>query len=278
MAAPKAKPGTAVVKWEEELAKQAQIAAKMEENTGSSNFFGLKSGILTYNSQPLANNEMAVVIIDHIQENVFYEGKYDPDTPQGPICYAFGRDEKDMAPHAKVVEAHNDQHATCAGCPMNEWGTADTGRGKACRNVRRLAMLPAGSFDKNGKFEMIMDAEHYEKAVAAFMKLSLTSVKGYAAFVKQVATALKRPPFGIFTKVKVVPDPDSQFKVTFEALSSVPDSLMPVIMARHEEVASMIDFPYTDVVAEDGGAKKGKTVNKKPVNKRPPVKKGPAKY
>lgn len=277
MAAAK-KPGTAVVKWEEELAKQAQIAAKMEENTGSSNFFGLKSGILSYNGQPMANNEMAVVIVDHVLENVFYEGKYDPDTPQAPVCYAFGRDEKDMKPHAKVVEAHNDQHPTCTGCPMNEWGTADTGRGKACRNVRRLAMIPAGNFDKNGKFEMIKDLEHYEKAVTAFMKLSLTSVKGYAAFVKQVAAALKRPPFGIFTKVKVTPDPDTQFKVTFEALSSVPDSLMPVIMARHEETAAMIDFPYTEAAEEAAPQKKGMTINKKPVNTRPPVKKGAAKY
>lgn len=237
----------ALVKWDEELAKQAEVAAGMEANTGGGQFFSLRSGILSWQDAPLPNNQMAVVILDSILENVFYEGKYDPDTPQSPTCFAFGREEKTLAPHTIVIEAGNAQcgaSGLCDGCEMNEWGSSDVGRGKACRNTRRLAMIPAGTFNQAGKFELIDDEEHFASTAIGFMKLPVTSVKGYASFVKQVAGALRRPPFGIVTKVKVVPDPKSQFKVVFEPIMNLPDELMSAIMQRHEEAKSTIDFPY----------------------------------
>src|SRR5271170_6510523 len=98
---------TAIVNYEAELAEQAQIAAGMEASTASGQFFGLRAGVLTYNDAPLPNNEMAVVILDGVLENVFYEGAYDPDTPQSPMCFAFGRDEATMAPHELVITAGN---------------------------------------------------------------------------------------------------------------------------------------------------------------------------
>lgn len=244
---PKAAKSTALVKWDEELAKQAEVAAGMEANTGGGQFFSLKSGILSWQDAPLHNNQMAVVILDSILENVYYEGKYDPDTPQGPVCFAFGREEKTLAPHELVIEGGNQMcgaSGLCAGCEMNEWGSSDVGRGKACRNTRRLAMIPAGTFNQAGKFELFDDEEHFASTVIGFMKLPVTSVKGYASFVKQVAGALKRPPFGIVTKVKVIPDPKSQFKVVFEPIMNLPDELMGAIMQRHEEAKSTIDFPY----------------------------------
>lgn len=272
------KAGTSVVRWDEELAKEAQAAAKMEESVSSGQFFGLKSGQLTFNDAPLPNNEMAVVILDSVLENVFYEGEYDPDVPQGPICFAFGREDDGMAPHEKAASP---QHEACTGCPMNEWGSADKGRGKACRNVRRLGMIPAGNFDKNGRFEAIADVEHYEKASEAFMKLPVTSVKGFAAYVKRLASALKRPPFGVFTRVRVVPDAKNQFSVQFEALEKIPDDLMPAVMARHKALKETIEFPYTPPEEGFEQAAKGKKPAKAkaaPKSNRPPVKRAAAKY
>jgi hypothetical protein len=150
---------------------------------------------------------------------------------------------------------------------MNEFGSAETGRGKACRNTRRLAMIPAGTFNQAGKLELIEDEEHYETTAVGFMKLPVTSVKGYASFVKQVAGALRRPPFGIVTKVKVVPDPKSQFKVVFETIMNVPDELMGAIMKRHEEAKSTIDFPYQPNDEENAPPKRGSRAAQKPVGK-----------
>ena len=75
-----------VMKWDDELAKMAQVAADMEE-TVTGQFFSLKGGILSWNDAPVPNNEMAVIILDSILENVFYEGAYDPENIQGPFGF-----------------------------------------------------------------------------------------------------------------------------------------------------------------------------------------------
>lgn len=245
MAARKKAPASkAVAKWDEELARQAEIAAAMEASSGGGQFFSIQGGQLTWQDNPMPGNEMAVVILDHIFENTFYEDAYDPDNPAPPSCFAFGRNDKEMEPHIIVREADNQMADACDGCEMNEWGSADTGRGKACKTTRRLAMIPAGNFDKNGDFEMIDDPEFYAKAQIGYMKLPVTSINGFASFVKQVAGTLKRPPFGIFTRVYVQPDPKTQYKVFFEPLDSIPDELASVIMERNEEAKTVIDFPY----------------------------------
>lgn len=245
-AAPEAKkPGTAMVSWEEKMAKEAELAAGMEASTGGGQMFGLKGGQLTWQDAPLPNNQMAVVIADSILQNVFYTGKYDPDTPASPICYAFGRDEKTMGPPKEVHDNGTAQATLCKDCEMNTWNSADVGKGKACKNSRRLALVGAGNFDKDGNvFSLNDDPQHMASSMMGFMNLPVTSTKGYASFVKQVAGALKRPPFGIVTKIKVVPDSKTQFKVTFEPIMPVPNNLMEAVVARNEEAKNLIEFPY----------------------------------
>jgi len=237
----KAKAGTGLVKWEEQLAKDADIAANMEASAGGGQFFSLKSGVLSWQDAPLPDNQMAVIILDHIFETTYYREEYDQDNPVGPTAFAFGRDEQTLKWH----ETSDPEFAgkLCKDSEVCQWGTADKGRGKAAKETRRLALVPAGNFVA-GKLKLIDDPQHYLDTTVGFMKLPVTSVKGFAGFVKQVAGALRRPPHGIVTKVKVVPDPSSQFKVLFEAVQNVPDSLMGAIMKRREEVMQTIDFPY----------------------------------
>ena len=235
---------TAIVRWDEELAKKADIAAGMESAVPGGQFFSIKSGILSWQDAQLANNQMAVVILDSVLENVYYDGPYDPDVQQSPSCFAFGRDDKTMQPHKIVIDAGTSQHPECNGCPMNEFGTAQLGRGKACRNTRRLAMIPAGTIDNNGKFQIIDDISHFEEAAIGYMKLPVTSVKSFANFVKQVAAVTRRPPFGIITRVKVVPDAKKQFSVLFEPIANLPDKFIPTVMSRNKDVEATIEFPY----------------------------------
>lgn len=256
-----AKSNNGIVRWDEEMAKEAAVAAGMEESAATGQFFSTAGGQLKWNDAPLPDNQMAVVILDHVLENVFYEGAYDPDEISGPACFAFGRDEREMAPHANVVAVGTQQSEKCADCENNEWGSSDKGRGKACRNTRRLAMVPAGQF-KDGKFVLNTSAEHYKTTQVGYLRLPVTSVKGFAAFVKQVAGALKRPPAGVATRVKVVPDSKTQFKVTFEPLAELPASLIPAVMSRRKEVSELISFPYQPR-EEAATPKKGKKSNGK---------------
>jgi hypothetical protein len=261
MTARKSEPSktTALTKWDEELAKQAQVAAGMEESTATGRFFSTKGGILSWNDAAIPNNQMAVVIVDFILENVFYEGKFDANQPQGPTCFAFARNDKDLKPHQIVVDSKTAQCDTCKDCRLNEWGTSDVGRGKACRNTRRLALIPAGNLDANGRYTPFDDpSDALDTASLGFLKLPVTSVKGFAAFVKQIAGALKRPPHGVVAKVKVIPDVKSQFKVTFEPVQTIPNEWMTAIMKRHDEAVASIDFPYTPFEDAPPAPSKGK--------------------
>ena len=103
---------------------------------------------------------MGVVILDSILENIHYDGEYDSDNVQGPDCFAFGRSDEEMAPHEAVITAGTQVHDNCVDCPSNEWGSAEKGKGKDCRNTRRIAMILAGKFDKSGEFILEEDPEH----------------------------------------------------------------------------------------------------------------------
>lgn len=258
----------ALTNWNEELAKYAEAASKQEATTAGGQFFGIKSGVLTWQDAPVANNKMAVIILDSMFENVYYEGRYDPDTRQVPLCFAIAKEESELAPHENVRTDGSPQCESCKGCPMNEFGSAETGKGKACRNTRRLAMIMVGTYDRKGDLELNEDPEHYRNEPIGFMKLPVTSVKGYASFVRQAAAALKRPPFGIVTCVSVVPDPKTQFKVLFEAVEEVSDELMQAVMSRREEAEGTIDFPYNLKLEEEEPKPKRSNKAAKPAPKK----------
>lgn len=248
---------TAVVDWEKEMEAQAALAAEAQRATGGGGgkFFSTAAGVLSFDGNPMPGSRMVVVVLADINENSYYDGPYDPSTPASPVCFAFNKDEADLEPHTAV---DNDpyferQHDVCAGCPKNEWGSAATGKGKACKNVARLAMIPAGTFSEKGsgrsravEFDgLIDDADHYTDAEVAYMKLPVMSVKNWASYVKTIAADLKRPPHGVFTEIWLEPDPKSQYKVMFEVVDKVPNELLKIMMDRHVKTQSEIDFPYS---------------------------------
>jgi len=238
------------VKWDDQLAQYAEETTAMEASTVSSQFISTRGGVLTFNDAQMLNNEMVVIVLDYILENVWYDGPFDPDQPQSPLCFAYGKDEKTMAPHAEAVEPQNEM---CLGCPQNQWGTADRGRGKACRNTRRLAMIGIGSYDARGQLITLYDDDegmleaHISKTTIALLKLPVTSVKGYSAYVKSINGSMRRPPFAVITKVFLQPHPKDQFHVNFEPIELVPDEAIPAILARRDEATLLLNQPYVTV-------------------------------
>lgn len=264
--------GTSMVKWDEELAREAAIAAGIEAGVGMGNFIGTAGGILKFRGGEVPGNTMDVVIIDHIIEHALYEGKYDPAAPQPPVCFAFGRMEEGMKAHEKASKPQGDEDGNCVGCPMFEWGTSDVGRGKACKDIRRLALIPEG------------DLADIAKAEIAYLKIPVTSVKAWAGYVNLLHDTLKRPPFGVITTIKLVPDPKNQFKIVASLKEPISDSkLFEQLIAKKREVEKLIDFPYAQIIegeevaqARGNGARKRGAVIKK---QRPTLKGArPAKY
>jgi len=238
----------ALVPISERWAEQAQ-QAQAEEPVGEGHFISLKSGVLSIDDEEMPGNQMYVIIIDHYRENTYFGSRYDPDQATPPKCYAFARgaDGDDMGPHESMKESlvweggyFEPQNDVCRTCPMNEWGTADTGRGKACQNRRRLVLLPAGYCEpKKGSRDfdvhLFTDPAHYQTCDEVQMKLPVTSAKEFSKYVSQLGAQFQRPPHGVLTRIFVEPDPKNQFRVCFEMVEEVPDDLAQIIMDRNEQ-------------------------------------------
>lgn len=259
---------TDIANYDEELAKLAGASATLTNSEGGGRFFSTRAGVLAFDETPLPGNQMAVIIGSWCLENVYYEGDYDPEQRSPPTCFAFCTDPGDkenMGPDPKQLDhaAFTIQNDTCSDCPQNQWGSAEKGRGKACGNRRRLAVIPAGVYTKLGKgggfdLELIDDEDHFKTAEEAFLKLPVMSGKGFDGYVKQVAEQLKRPLFAVYTRVYLEPDPKSQFRVMFELIEPVDNSLIPALMARHKRLQDEIAFPYTPRIDDEEEAPKAK--------------------
>lgn len=260
----------AVTNYEEELARQAQEATDMEKGAPMGRSFSFKGGQMVFDGAPIKENKVVVIIAGAVIEKAYYEGRYDPNNPEPPTCYAFGTDPDDLAPNEKDVA--NLQCASCADCELNVFGSADTGRGKACKDVRRLALIPAGTIAKNGDIQLIEDADELAKAEFGFAKLPPTSLTPYATFVRQVASTMKRPPHGVYALMECIPDETNQFKVIFEALDLVDGKLLGAVMTRHEEAMTALVQPYTYMSDDEKKSRNRNQGSRKPAgNARKPA-------
>ena len=116
------KTGTEVANWEKELAESAREQVQSEDTAalGGGRFFSIRAGQLSIDDAPLPGNQMAVVILDSIMENVYYEEGFDPDVRTPPTCFAFGRDAETMGPPDEV-DKHDEftrQSDLCKDCPQ----------------------------------------------------------------------------------------------------------------------------------------------------------------
>lgn len=237
----------ALVPISQQWADQA-VQAQAEEPNAEGLWVSTKGGILSIDDEDMPGNQMFVVILDSYRENTYFEGKYDPEVKLPPKCYAFARgaDTDDMGPHESMKRSlsweggyFEPQHDTCLGCPKNEWGTADTGRGKACQNRRRLTLLPAGfCTPKRGSrdfdVELFTEPTAFASADEALLKLPVTSSKHYAKYVQQLSTQFQRPPHGVITRLYLEQHAADQFHVKFEMVELVSDEIAQIIMDRNE--------------------------------------------
>lgn len=260
----------ALARWDEELAKEAEVAAAKMAGVGTGGgFISTRGGVLSMDGAPVPGNQLAVVVAAFKHANMYYEDEFDPDNPAVPVCYAFGDDVKTMEPHD---EASDKQSAGCKGCPQNEFGSAEKGRGKACKNTVRLGLLSAGDFGPSGegKFKFDNDPDSYTQGEARFLNLPVTSVKTFAGFMKTLEKnysilGAKRPlpPFAVVVKVKVVPDQKSQYLVTFTPIQMVTPEVGLAIKGRVAELEESLERPF-QAPAEVQPKQKGKGKSARP--------------
>lgn len=246
--------GKDLVNYDRVWAEQAEHYAAQEQ-LRSGVMLSARGGTLSVGDEVLPGNQACVIILDSAFENTLYEGKFDADNPTPPICYALAQGaegQETMAPDQSMqvdLNYFQPQSETCKSCKWNEWGSADQGRGKACQNRRRLAIIPAGFYaPKRGSrdfdLQIFDDPKHFQTADVVLAKLPVMSVKNWSKYVNQIATNFHRPPHGVITRLFLEPDQQSQFRFDFEFIEELPDELAQVIMDRHASVGKQIMQGY----------------------------------
>jgi hypothetical protein len=224
---------TKMVPWKEAMQGKVKEQAAAEKVTGT--FISLKSGVMSYGGLPVQGNKADMIVLESIHENTYYPDKYGTTENQSPTCYAFSLTGIGMVPHP---EAAKPQAKTCAECPRLKWGTADNGagKGKACSERRRLGVVPASSVES---------VEAIDAASVAYIRVPVTSVKHWSAYVQNVLAKTDMPVFGSITNVALVPDAKTQIKLTFTHVATIKDDeLLEALYKRAAIETTMIDFPY----------------------------------
>lgn len=186
----------ALVAWEEELRKELAALADAVEPP-SSNRISTKGKIFTLPDGASSGNPLNVVILDFVAYNSYYTQAWNPNVRAKPACWAIGKIIDDLAPSDKVPKP---QHADCKTCPKGQFGSAPGGgKGKACKNIRRLLVVPAN---------------FTEKSEPMTLDVSPTGLKSWNRYVDRLRKEFAMVPLQVVTEVKFDPNqsyPSLQF-------------------------------------------------------------------
>jgi len=214
---PPASTTRAVALWDEELAAAAKKQAAVEKPIGLFKRLNISGGVLMIDDKKVPGNEIEVIVLCATHENQWYNKPYNPAVPAVPACYAFGdptleEPEGQMAPDDSVEDKQGDDNGLCANCWANKMGSAETGKGKACQNVRRMIVTTPDALES---------AEALKNAETRMFKVPVMSVRNWVKYVHELEESIHRPSYGAVTKISVVPDQKSQWQVLFEFVELV---------------------------------------------------------
>ncbi len=192
---------TEVVAWADKMAASAKEVAEME--TAGSNIISIKGGVMQINGDPIPGSSMDVVIVGVVTERRLYTSRYDPDVITLPACYAQSITGVDMAPRDN---SPTPQSETCRTCPKDQFKSAENGRGKACKESRKLLVIPMDNINDPNK----------AKGETGLMSIPITSVKKFwGPYVKGLSAQHSRPPWAVVTTIKASPDNKTILRVEF---------------------------------------------------------------
>jgi hypothetical protein len=176
--------------------------------------FGLPDG--SSNAGPIA-----CVILDWRYENQYYTGVFNAAKPEPPVCWSITSDAKSMTPSDSVPKPKSED---CASCDFNQFGSAATGRGKACKNQRRLAVVPA---DATADSDVMI------------LQVSPTGLKNFDNYVNGIVAG-DQFPIEVVTHIGFNPK-ESYPTLVFGAPESLSDERLGTMMALKAKAQSSLD-------------------------------------
>jgi hypothetical protein len=192
----------------------------------ASNRISLKGRVFTMPDGSTHPGPIACVILDFRSHNQYWPGAYNPNQLEDPICFAVSRTYEGLAPSPESLEP---QAERCSTCPKNVFGSAPNGKARACKNGRRLAIVPP---DATADTEpMILSA-------------SPTAISAFESYVLGLAASEGKMPVQTITHIGFKPDTDFPTLV-FGKPKPLTDKQLAIMMKLRAKAQPMLDLQGT---------------------------------
>ena len=249
----------AVTNYEEKLAEIAAKEAEREQ-AGTGQMISIRNSKFSFQGNDLGST-LDVVVLNHAFINSYYDSLYDPDNPSPPACFAIALDDDGMAPHETSPNPQGDEvNGTCVGCWANQFGSDARGRGKACKNNRRLAVIPG----HDGWEESLAEPQ------IAYLSVPPTSLAAWRGYVNKLGKGMKKPTFAFVTRM-TFDETEDYPKLQFEVLRPVDMDSIPRLIELREQTEDELLAPFSVegyVNPEEKPATRGKAPAKKSAPRR----------
>jgi hypothetical protein len=233
----KPRPEMPVNSFDAQMAKLAARQQHAESKSAGGNTISTKGGHFTIGGNLIKGDKIRVVCVEAVWFNAFYEEPFDDQNPQPPDCYAFGvpnddGDDPGMVPHEEAENKQVEEGEMCADCPLNEWATASTGRGKACKNQRRVMLILEDDLgDKKAPFYML--------------NISVTSVRAWSTYATQISSSEGLPTCGVLTEITIAPVPGKTYAgMSFAFERELEQKEVAFIIPRIGEAVKQMTQPF----------------------------------
>jgi hypothetical protein len=180
--------------------------------------------------QPYPYFDCVILAMHDKTSKMFYSGTYNEDSAGAPICTSLNSDK----PDAGVAEP---QSPSCGICKNNVWGSAaNGGRGKACQDHRKLAVLIMPYMTTHVLEKPLLEPVYFKVPPA-----SLKPLKIYGDSLVHRGV----PHEAVITRITFVPG--KQFEMKFDLKQPLTDAEAPVVLP-------LVDDPQTKNIIGNTGA------------------------
>lgn len=164
---------------------------------------------------PASYIEVVLVKANPNFSKVYYTDGYVEGTNNPPDCASSDGQKPDAG-------SPSPQSKTCAACPHNVFGTSQTGKGKACQDTRRVAILSLGQMDN-----------------PLLLRVPPNSLKNLASYANELASHRIKTMAAVITRVKFDAN-EATPKLVFEPRGILAENTFNLV----QEIA------YSDVVSQ----------------------------
>lgn len=218
-----------------------QLAALREEAEDSvgalpSNKITTKGKVFTLPGEQKGHpGPLSVIILDYVHMNSYFKGAYDPNNPQRPVCFAIDRvlKKKDGTPVSKPsTNAPEPQGEYCETCPKFQWSSGPNGKGKACKQQRRLIVCAP-------------DAKSVDDVRTIYV--SPAAQKNFDAYLNKVLAAGFSTPLQLITDISF--DPNQAYPLLTFSVAETHGRVGEMLAIREAAQAILLKEPEVEAKA-----------------------------